>query len=314
MIRRFASYYKPHMALFIADLACALIYATCDLFYPVITRRMLNLYIPEGNMHMLLALAGVLVAIYIFKCALSYFIDYYGHIVGVRIQADMRREVFEHLQRLPLSYFDNNKTGTIMSRIINDLMDISELAHHGPEDLFLSLILLVGAFIIMASIYLPLALIVFAAIPAMVLFSQWKRIALSRASAETKAEIGEVNASLENSISGIRVSKAYTSAEYENEQFARVNERFVRARKKYYRAMAEFFCGTGLISDLLNVILYVAGGLFCFFGKITIADFTAFVLYISIFMNPIKKLIGFVEQLQNGMTGFERFCEIMDSP
>ena len=314
MIKRFASYYRPHIALFTADMICALVYATCDLFYPMITRRMLNSYIPEGNLRLLLTLAGVLVAIYILKTALTYFIDYYGHVVGVRIQADMRREVFDHLQRLPLTYFDNNKTGTIMSRIINDLMDISELAHHGPEDLFLSLIMLIGAFVIMASIYQPLALIVFAAVPLMILFSQWKRIAMSRASAEARVEIGEVNANLENSISGIRVSKAYAGAEYENEQFARGNAKFVRARGRYYRAMAEFFCGTGLIGDLLNVILYVAGGLFCFYGKITIADFTAFVLYISIFMNPIRRLIAFVEQLQNGMTGFERFCEIMDYP
>lgn len=300
--------------MFTADMICAFLYASCDLFYPMITRSMLNDYIPNGKLKALLILAGVLVLIYLVKSGLSYFIDYYGHVVGVGIQADMRRDVFAHLQRLPLKYFDDNKTGTIMSRIINDLMDISELAHHGPEDLFLSLILLIGAFIIMSTIYLPLALIVFASVPVMIIFAQKKRIAMSKASADTRREIGEVNASLENSISGIRVSKAYTSAEYENELFEAGNKSFVRARKRYYRAMAEFFCGTGLIENLLNVTLYVAGGLFCYYGKITIADFTAFVLYISIFMSPIRRLISFVEQLQNGMTGFERFCEIIDYP
>ena len=314
MIKRFASYYKPHMKLFIADLVCAFILALCDLVYPMITRNMMNEYIPNKNARLLIVWAAILLGIYILKTALNFFVNFYGHIVGVRMQADMRRDVFAHLQKLPLTYFDNNKTGTIMSRIISDLMDISELAHHGPEDLFLSLILLVGAFIMMASIYLPMALIVFAFMPIMILFAAKKRVAMGKASKQSRVEIGEVNANLENSISGIRVSKAYTNADYENESFAKGNARFVASRRKAYRAMSEFICGTSFIGDLLNVILYVAGGLFCLFGKMSLPDFTAFVLYIGVFMNPVKKLIGFVEQYQNGITGFERFTEIMDYP
>ena len=312
MIRRFAKYYKPHMRLFVADMICAFILALCDLFYPMITRTMLRDLIPNNNLRLLLILGGILALVYLLKLGLNYFVAYYGHLVGVRMQADMRRDVFDHLQCLPLKYFDDNKTGTIMSRIINDLMDISELAHHGPEDLFLSVIMLVGAFIAMASIYLPLTLIVFAFLPVMVLFAAKKRLSMSEAFKATRVEIGEVNAGLENSIAGIRVSKAYTNTDYENHRFNEGNQRFVKARGRAYRVMAQFISGTSFISDVLQVILYVAGGLFCFFGKIDLADFTAFVMFISIFMNPVRKLISFVEQYQNGITGFERFCEIMD--
>ena len=312
MIRRFAKYYKPHMRLFTADMICALLLAVCDLFYPMITRSMLRDFIPSGNLRLLLILGGVLAAIYLLKLGLNYFVAYYGHLVGVRMQADMRRDVFDHLQCLPLKYFDDNKTGTIMSRIINDLMDISELAHHGPEDLFLSFIMLIGAFIAMASIYLPLTLIVFASLPVMIVFAAKKRLSMSEAFKATRVEIGEVNAGLENSIAGIRVSKAYTNTDYENHRFNEGNQRFVKARGRAYKVMAQFISGTSFISDVLQVILYLAGGLFCIYGKIDIADFTAFVMFISIFMNPVRRLISFVEQYQNGITGFERFCEIMD--
>ena len=314
MLKRFIKYYKPHKTLFIWDMICAFILAVCDLFYPMITRNMLDKYIPGRQVKLLIVWAVALLVIYILKAALNYFVNYYGHIVGVRMQADMRRDVFDHLQRLPLTYFDNNKTGTIMSRIISDLMDISELAHHGPEDLFLSAVMLIGAFIVMALINLPLTLIVFATIPVMVIFAAKKRLAMTEAFKTSRVEIGEINGDLENSISGIRVSKAYTNAEYEKEHFAEGNSRFVRARDKAYKVMAEFITGTTFIGDALNVILYVTGGLFCYYGKISVSDFVAFVMYISIFMNPVRRLVGFIEQYQNGMTGFERFCEIMDYP
>ena len=312
MIRRFAKYYKPHMKLFIADMICAFILAVADLFYPLITRAMIRDFIPDGNVRLLLIFGAILAGIYLVKLALNYFVAYYGHIVGVRMQADMRHDVFSHLQTLPLKYFDDNKTGTIMSRIINDLFDISELAHHGPEDLFLSIIMLAGAFTIMAIIYWPLALIVFASLPIMLVFAAKNRLAMSDAFKKTRVEIGEVNAGLENSIAGIRVSKAYTNKDYENERFDEGNRRFVKVRSLAYKVMARFISGTTFIGDVLQVILYVAGGLFCIFGKIDLADFTAFIMFISIFMNPVRRLISFVEQYQNGITGFERFCEIMD--
>lgn len=314
MIRRFASYYRPHMRLFFADLACALVLSLCDLVYPMITRAMINEYIPNGALTYLLIAAGVLFVSYLVKMGLNYFIQYYGHLVGVRMQADMRRDVFDHLERLPLSYFDNNKTGTIMSRITNDLMDISELAHHGPEDLFISAVMLIGSFILMSSIHLPLTLIVFACVPVMVVFSSKKRRKMDDAFTASRVELGEINANLENSISGIRVSKAYTNREYENRAFEEGNRRFVAARTRSYKVMGEFSAGTTFIGDVLNVVLYLTGGLFVFYGKISVGDFAAFLLYISVFMNPVRRLVGFVEQYQNGMTGFRRFCEIMDAP
>lgn len=314
MIKRFVKYYAPHKRLFFADMVCALVLAVCDLVYPEITRRMLNTYIPDGKLKMLLVLAAILLSVYVLKMFLNYFVQYYGHIVGVRMQADMRRDVFSHLQQLPLTYFDKNKTGTIMSRIINDLMDVSELAHHGPEDLFLSVLMLIGAFVMMARISMPLTLILYAFIPLLVLFSINKRKKMSEAFTITRQVVGEVNASLENSVSGIRVSKAFDSKKGEEARFEKGNSDLVAARRKSYKAMAEFHSGTSFITDFLMVLMYLAGGLFCFYRKITVPDFTAFVLYISIFTSPIKRLIGFVEQYQNGMAGFARFCEIMDYP
>lgn len=314
MIRRFIGYYKPHKTVFILDLLAALFLAVCDLVYPVITRRMINEFIPEKLMTKLLLWALIMLGIYFIKMALTYFVDYYGHIVGVGMQADMRKDIFSHLQTLPMKYFDDSKTGTIMSRIVNDLMEVSELAHHGPEDLFLSLIMLVGSFIIMANIYLPLTLIIFAGIPVMVIFSASKRKKMSDAFTESRKKVGEINANLENSISGIRVSKAYTNEEYEKKNFDVGNKGFVEARKKAYKAMAEFHIGNNFITDFLMLSLYVAGGLFFMYGKITLADFTAFVLYITIFTNPIRRLISFMEMFQDGMTGFKRFAEIMDTP
>lgn len=314
MIKRFVKYYAPHKRLFFADMVCALVLAVCDLVYPEITRKMLNTYIPDGKLKMLLVLAAVLLSVYVLKMLLNYFVQYYGHIVGVRMQADMRRDVFSHLQQLPLTYFDKNKTGAIMSRIINDLMDISELAHHGPEDLFLSVLMLIGAFVMMARICMPLTLILYAFIPLLVLFSINKRKKMSEAFTVTRQVVGEVNANLENSVSGIRVSKAFDSKKEEEARFEKGNGDLVAARRKSYKAMAEFHSGTSFITDFLMVLMYLAGGLFCYYRKITVPDFTAFVLYISIFTSPIKRLIGFVEQYQNGMTGFSRFCEIMDYP
>ncbi len=312
MIKRFCRYYKPHMKLFIADMLAALLLSFCSMVYPMITRRMLQVFIPNGAIKLLIVWAIALFGIYILKYFLNYFVSYYGHVMGVRMQAQMRRDVFSHLERLPLTYFDNNKTGTIMSRIINDLMDVSELAHHGPEDLFLSIVMLVGSFIVMGSICLPLTLILYALLPFMFFFALKKQRAMGTAFADSRKEVGAINATLENSIAGIRVSKAYTSGDYEFARFHEGNERFVEARRRAYKTMAEFHSGMTICMDLLRVVMYMAGGLFVFWGKIDIADFTAFSLYITLFISPIEKLVGFIEQYQNGMTGFRRFCEIID--
>lgn len=314
MIRKFIKYYKPHKKLFILDMICAFLVAICDLFYPMITRNIINDYVPNQNLKLLITWAVVLFIIYTFKMGLNYFIQYYGHVVGVRMQADMRKNIFTHLQKLPFSFFDENKTGIIMSRIINDLMDISELAHHGPEDLFVSSIMLIGSFILLCTINIPLTLIIFAFIPLLVWFAIKKRVKMSKAFTETRVQVGEVNATLENSISGIRVAKAFANKAYEVNRFQENNKRFQNAREYAYRAMAEFFSGTNFILDLLNVVVLVAGGYFTYTGRINIGDFTAYLLFIGLFLSPIKRLVQFIEQYQSGMTGFKRFLELMEAP
>ncbi len=310
-IRKFIQYYKPHWKLFFADMVCAFIVAVTGLFYPMIAKSMINDYVPNRNLRLLLIWGGVLLAIYLLKAGLNWFIQYYGHIVGVRIQADMRRDIFQRLQRLPFSFFDEHKTGSIMSRIINDLMDISELAHHGPEDLFLSVIMLIGSFIMLCTINIPLTLIIFVFLPFMVWFSVIIRREMSEAFTRTREEMAEINAGLENSIAGIRVSRAYTCGTHEEKKFARYNDRYQKARGDSYRVMAKFFSTTGFFTDFLYLIVLVAGGLFFYFGKIDAGGFAAFLLYINMFLNPVNRLISFFEQFQNGMTGFRRFEEIM---
>ncbi len=292
---------------------CSLVVAVCDLFLPVVSRSIIDDYIPDKNIRMIFIWLGVLVGIYTVKMVAAYCVQYYGHMVGVRMQYQMRNEVFSHMQKLPFSYFDDHKTGTIMSRIINDLMDVSELAHHGPENLFISGILLIGSFIMMARVNIWLTLIIFASMPALIAFAMWKRVKMSKAFAEMREQVGEVNATLENSISGIRVSKAFNNSAYELDHFRKNNDKFVEARRLSYKAMAEFSSGSDYIIDLLNVIAIVSSGFCAIKGYITPGEFALFMLFANVFINPIKKLIAFIEQLQSGMTGFERFTAILDT-
>ncbi|HIT07977.1 MAG TPA: ABC transporter ATP-binding protein [Candidatus Merdivicinus faecavium] len=311
MLRRFISYYKPHRRLFCADMICAFIVAVCDLFYPMIAKNMINDYVPNRNLRLLLVWGAALLVIYLLKAGLNWFIQYYGHIVGVRMQADMRRDVFKRLQKLPFSFFDEHKTGSLMSRVVNDLMDISELAHHGPEDLFLSLITIIGAFVLLCTINVPLTIIIFIFVPIMVAFSVYIRREMNAAFLLTRQEMAEINANLENSIAGIRVSRSYVSGAHEEKKFQHYNDRFQAARGESYRVMAKFFSTTGFFTDFMYLVVLVAGGLFFFYGKIDAGGFTAYLLYVNMFLNPVRKLINFFEQLQNGATGFQRFEELM---
>ena len=312
MLRSFAHYYKPHWKLFAFDMICALVAAGCDLVYPVVSRNIINTYIPDKNIRLILTWCAALLVIYIIQTVMQYFMQYQGHIVGVRMQADMRRDVFEHLQKLPFSYFDEHKTGVIMSRIVNDLMDISEFAHHGPEDLFISLVTVVGAFIILCTVNIPLTLITFAVLPFLVLFIIKKRSAMTMAFRKNRIEIAEVNASLENSIAGIRVSRAFTGEREEEKKFAENNQRYVTVRERSYRVMAEFFSGTNFLTSLMNVVILAAGGYCVYRGVINVGDMVAYMLFINMFVNPIKKLIQFVEMFQNAITGYVRFQELMN--
>lgn len=314
MIKRFVSYYKPHLRWFVIDLVCAFLVALCDLIFPMLTRQIINVYIPGKMLRLLLIWCGVLLLIYLVKMLLNYVVNYLGHVVGVRMQSDMRRDIFTHLQKLPFSYFDDNKTGALMSRIVNDLQEVTELAHHGPEDLFLSLVLLIGAFGFMASIHWWLTLIVFACLPVLVWFAAKKRLKMAEAFAETRARVSEINAGLENSLAGIRVAKAFTNQAHEIKAFQENNSNFVKARSSAYRAMAEFSCGTGFILDFLNVVVLIAGGVFFYHRQLSVGDFAAFLLFVNTFLSPVKRLISFIEQFQDGMSGFKRFTEILDQP
>ena len=312
MLKRFIRYYKPYKKLFILDLLAAFLVSACDLFYPMITRNIINDVIPNKQIKLLFVFAIVLTLIFLIKAGLNYFMQYWGHVVGVRMQADMRRDLFDKLQDMPNKYFDNNKTGFIMSRIINDLLDISELDHHGPEDLFISLVMLVGSFIILCTINVPLTIITFAIIPFLLFYTIHKRNKMKKAFKETRVKTGEVNATIENSISGVRVTKSFGNKAYEMEKFDKSNGIFKKAREHAYKAMAEYFSGMFFLVDMLELIVLIAAGYFTYLGKINVGDFAAYLLYIKMFLQPIRKLINFNEMFQNGMSGFERYEEIMN--
>ena len=312
LIKRFVSYYKPHWKLFTLDLICAFLMSALDLVFPMFTRTILNDTLPNKNVRQLVIFIIVLVAIYLFQYVCGYFMQYWGHVVGVRIQYDMRKEVFQHLESLPFSYFDENKTGHIMSRIVNDLMEVSELAHHGPEDLFIALVLMVGSFIALCNINVKLTLIIFSFIPLIIWFALSKRIKMGKAFTSVRRKVADVNAKLENSISGIRVSKSFTNEDLEVKRFDEYNTEFKIARSYSYKYMAEFFSGVKLILDLLQVVVIGAGGYFYLKGAINLPDIVAYILYISFFVQPIKRLTNFMEQFQSGMTGFRRFVELTD--
>lgn len=312
LFKRFAAYYKPHKKLFIIDMICAFIISVFNLVYPYVTKEIINNYVPNKMLDMLLVGTFCLLGFYIIKAVLNYVLQYWGHLVGVRMQADMRSELFKHLQKLPFKYFDDNKTGVIMSRMTNDLFEISELAHHGPEDVFLSLVTIVGAFIVLSFINVYLALIVFAFVPFIVIYVALMHKRMSKAFAEMRVVQGEINADIESAISGVRVSRAYNASAHESEKFEHGNKEFVRAKSKQYRVMGEFFSSATFFLDLLYFVVLLAGGLFFYFGKIDAGEFTAFVLYISTLIAPIRTLANIYEQIQNGATGFKRFCEIMD--
>lgn len=313
-IRRFAKYYKPHKKLFIIDMACAFVISVFNLAYPYLTKEIINVFVPDKLLYYMLAGAGALLGLYIIKALLNYVLQYWGHLVGVRIQADLRSELFNHLQKLPFSYFDDNKTGVIMSRMTNDLFEISELAHHGPEDLFLSLVTITGAFIMLAFINLWLTLITFVCVPLVVVTAAFMRRRMIKTFARVRVVQGEINADIESAVSGIRVSRAYGAQEHEREKFERGNAEFVKAKSGQYKVMGEFFSSMNFFMDFLYFTVILSGGLFFYYDFINVGEFAAFVLYIITLITPIRTLTTIYEQIQEGMTGFKRFCEITDIP
>lgn len=312
MIKKFISYYKPYKKLFFLDLLAAITVSICDLIYPMLSRVAVNNYIPNKNYRSIMILAITLLGIYIIKLICNYFMNYWGHVVGVRMQGDMRKDVYTKLQNFPIKYFDNTQTGSIMSRIVNDLQEVSELAHHGPEDLFISIIMIFGSFFLLLNINVPLTLIVFSVIPFIVWFTINRRQRMSDAFLETREKIGAINSTLQNSISGIRVSKAFVNKNDELEKFKKSNVEFKTAREGAYKVMAEYVSGMTFLTDMLDYLVLVFGAIFTYQDKINFGDFLAYLLYIRIFSQPIKRLVGFVEQYQNGMSGFKRFKEMLD--
>jgi len=314
MIRRFAHYYKPHRVLFALDLTAAFFMAACDLVYPMLTRTVINDYIPNRRLNVFLLWAAAMAGIYLLKMLLNYFTIYWGHTVGVRIQSDMRRDLFCHLEEMPFSFFDENQTGALMSRVINDTFEITELAHHGPEELFISTVTFVLSFVLLSRIDLLLTLIIFLVVPVLAFFAVRLRRRMLAVFDRSRVETGRINAEIENSISGIRVSKAFDNAAYESSKFAARNNAFAGARQNVYHVMAVFNSGMQLAIDLLPLFALTASGLFVYWGRITIGDLAAYLLYIVLFTGSIRIINQFVELFQDGMSGFKRFCEIMDTP
>ncbi len=312
-LKRFFKYYKPHRKLFILDLICSFTISVCNMFYPMIARQIINDYVPNRNLQLLITWAIVLACIYALKGVLTFIVGHWGHVLGVRIQGDMRTELFQHIQTLPFSYFDENKTGGIMSRILNDLFEVSELAHHGPEDLFNSCISIIGALIMLCTINGWLALIVLCYIPFMILFAAKARENMNKAFEESRTTVAELNAEIESSVSGIRITKAYNAKATECQKFDVVNGKFKQARGKAYRAMGGFQGGMSALNDFLYLLALVSGGLLFFHRIIEVEDFVAFILYINMLISPIRTMISLFEQIQDGMTGYNRFCELMDT-
>lgn len=313
-LKRFFKYYKPHKKLFLIDLICSFMISVCNMFYPMIARTIMNDYVPNGNLRLLITWAIVLAAIYALKGVLTFVVGHWGHVLGVRIQGDMRKDLFRHIETLPFSFFDENKTGNIMSRILNDLFEVSELAHHAPEDLFNSFLSIVGAIAMLCIINPWLGLIVVCYVPFMIIFAAKARVRMSTAFDESRKEVAELNAEIESSVSGIRVTKAYNAENLEVEKFDNVNGRYKKARGRAYRAMGGFQAGMSVFNDFLYLTALVSGGLLFFYEVISGADFTAYILYITMLLTPIRTLINLFEQIQDGLTGFNRFCALMDTP
>ena len=313
MLKRFIGYYKPHKKILVLDMLASLSVALLGILYPIVTRTMLNDLIPNRQYKLIIISGIALFVLYFIRMLLNYFIQYQGHMMGVRMQGQMRSEMFRHLEKLPFSFYDNNETGKIMSRMTSDLNDIAELAHHGPENFLITGITIVVSFLYLTSIDLWLTLIIFACVPVLVYVSFTLRKRMRAAFRESQAAIAQINASLQSSIAGIRVTKAFTNAEKETEKFEEGNAQFMGARRNAYKAMGQFHSVTTMITDVFNVVVLIAGGMFLYNGKINFADYSAFIVSINLFLSPVNTLIRFMEQFQNGVAGFERFVEIMEN-
>ncbi len=312
-LRLFASYYRPHIRLFLLDMFCALVACAADLTFPYVTRYSLNALLPDRMFGLFFAVMAILAGAYLVKALCKFIITYLGHLMGVRMEADMRTDILTHIQTLSFSFFDHNRTGVLMSRVTNDLFSITELAHHGPENLMTSFITLIGAFCILCTICRPLALIILAVVPFFVAFTaHWNR-RLDEASVRVKKTVGEINASIESGISGIRTAKAFANEDIEADKFRASNDAYKNAKRLSYKVMGIYHAGIDSTMSLMQVITIAAGGLFIMRGRMDYVDLITFSLYVSTFTRPITQLADFVETFTDGRAGFNRFREIMNT-
>ena len=310
-LKAFFVHFKGHMGLFILDIVCALAVAAVDLAFPYFSRKSMEKYLPESMYKTFFIVMSIIVAAYIIRSFLYYVITYWGHRMGAYIEADMRKELFRHIETLSFRFFDRNRTGQLMSRVTTDLFEISELAHHGPEDLLISTITIIGAFCILTTVEWRLAVIVFAAVPVFVVFTVILRRKMAGASVEVKARTARINTTIESGFSGIRTAKAFAMEKEEIRKFDQTNAEFVESKREYYRAMAIFHGGMEFVLSIMSVLVIMAGGYFIMHGSLDYIGLVTFSLYISTFLTPVRKLVNFVEQYIAGMAGFRRFLEIM---
>lgn len=312
MIKKFISYYKPHLKLFILDMFCAIIASALTIAFPFITRILIGDYLPNKNIEMIVLALSVMLAIYIAKSSLTYIRVKWGHIMGVRIEADMRRDLFAHIQKLSFSYFDRVKTGHLMSRISNDLNVIAEVAHHAPEDLLISSIIMIMTYIVLFIINPILALISMIPLPFMLLWGFLMGSSMRKGFRMVRKEIAEINSTVENSVQGIREVKSFANEKLENEKFYQSNNTFRIAKEISYQRMARFHSLMQYFRDMYYFCVIAGGTVLIFKGELNIVDLLTFILYVGIILPPIDKLINFTEQLQQGIASIERFQEIME--
>lgn len=316
-LRKFINYYRPYKFLFVADMLCAMTLSVIDLIFPLIVRYLLNdVYVLNDNKKIfryVIYVGIALLIMYIVRYFCQYFITSWGHIMGAKMEADMRKDIFEHLQKLSFSYYDETNTGKLMSRIVTDLFDISELAHHGPEDLFISILKLLGSFLILTSINVRITLVLIFFTFVMVYFSYFYNQKMRTVFSKNREKIANVNAQIQDSLSGIRVVKSFANEAIENEKFKHGNDEFLYNKEESYFIMGKFYSGNSFFQGLLYLSAILLGGIFISLNTLKVSDLVVYILYINTFLNPIDKLVNFTEQFQRGLSGFERFAEVMNT-
>ncbi len=316
ILKKFRQYYKPYRFLFYTDMFCAVIVSLVDLSFPQILNYLSkNLFTQEREIILKsLGYVGIaLLALYLIKYFCRYFITSWGHIMGARMEADMRRDLFNHFQRLSFSYYDQNNTGEMMSKLVGDLFDISELAHHGPENLFISALKIVGSFILLMLLNVKMTLILLVITIIMVSFSIYKNIKMKSIFMDNRVKIAKVNSSLQDSLAGIRVVKSFANEAMEREKFKKSNQEFLASKSKSYKMMGGYHAWNSFFGGLLYIVVIVSGGVFIANGSLRVTELAIYILYINIFVNPLEVLINFTEQFQKGYAGFKRFSEVLET-